>query len=165
MLKFPSELTHFKTPKWLIRLNIRNWLISRPQYCALFLTHFKTLMFLIQTELSDGCPAVNCINHHPRYSFQDPHIGKQQRLNLHRRLPSIDIAKISMGDYLQWQTSNPLLQWNSNFFVKTRRKTHHVHLINSSQDASSVPPAFGTTVFAKHSSFNNCPFKGMYIRF
>ena len=47
-----------------------------------------------------------------------------------------------------WETTSsdklqiPLFQWNLEPFVKIRRKTQHMHLDNSSQDASSAPPAF-----------------------
>ena len=75
---------------------------------------------------------------------------------------------ISMGDYLQidnakspWETtfrdkhSKLSTQWFSDLIVKTRRKTHHLQIINTFQDLRSTHPALDAKIFAKTDSFQD----------
>ena len=119
------------------------------------LTHFKTPTFCIILD-----------------SFQEPYIFHPNQTfrwmpssELYQPSPKLLISRPSHQKTTAfkspWETTFsdklqiPFQQWNSDFLVKIRRKTHHVHLINSSQDASSAPPAFSAAVFTKTKFFQD----------
>ena len=142
----------------------QNWLLSRPLCFTLKLTPFKTLMFYIGID-----------------SFQDPNhfwthisgtdtprqwtVSNTTQFSHFKTLImvyySVSISmgdylqKISMGDYLQELSSKLSTRWILDFFMKIRRKRHHMQLVNSSQATSLVCPAFGTAAFTKTHSFQD----------
>ena len=159
-----SEIDSFQDPCVLHQ----NWLLSRPctaTYMAKHhkLTPFKTLTFYIGID-----------------SFQDPKCFGHKSTNLNTpgselsqsqpnsvisrpsywiytvfQSPWETTCKLSMGDYLHELSSKPSTKWILDLFVKTRRKRHHMHLVNSVQDASLARPAFGAAGFAKTHSFQD----------
>ena len=112
-------------------------------------------MFYTQTGLVTGSPAVNCIKHNPIQSFQDPHIGFQQCFNLHGKLSSYGQCKISMGDYLQRQTSKSLYTVNFWLFCENKKKDNHMQIINTPQDPRSLRSSPTAKIFAKTHSFQD----------
>ena len=167
-----SEIDSFQDPCVLHR----NWLLSRPCTAThtakhhkltpfktlMYGTHFKTLTFYIGID-----------------SFQDPYHFRTQisgtdtpSSELSQTQPNSVISrpsnwiytvsqspwettcKISMGDYLQELSTKLSTKWILDFFGKIKR-THWMHLVNSSQATSLAHPAFGTTAFAKTHSFQD----------
>ena len=98
------------------------------------LTPFKTLILCINLDSFQDpyilhpnwthyrIPAVNSVKHNLIQSFQDPHIRFQQCFNLHGKLSSYWQCKISMGDYLQWQTLQTLYTVNFWLFCENKKK-------------------------------------------
>ena len=132
-LCFYIRIDSFQDPvQWLIWQNVTNWLLSRPLCFASNLDSFQdpTQFAFLDTNwlISRPC-AVNYPKHHPIDSFQDPHIGLLQCFNLHGRLP----AKSPWETTFIHNSSKHPTQWNLDFFMKQRRKTHHMQVINTFQ--------------------------------
>ena len=103
-----------------------NWLISRPR-------------------------AEDYLKHHPIDSFQDPHSGLLQCFNLHGRLPAQSPWETSSFH----NSSKHPTQWLLDFFMKLRRKTHHMQVINTFQHPEATRSTPDTAISIKTHSFQD----------
>ena len=128
------------------------------------LTSFKTLTFCTQTGLiprpSHFWTQID--------SFQDPVQRTIQNITQLTHFKTLILVyysvSISMGDYLlnlygrlppSITLQNTLHSEISDFFMKQRRKTHHMQVINTFQHPGATRSTLDTAIFIKTNSFQD----------
>ena len=143
LLSRPSEATYMAKRQ--------NWLLSRPLRSTSELTPFKTPTIFGHKAVEHTPPAVNCL----KIQHNSVILKPLSWIYTVFQSPWETTCKISMGNYLQKISSKPPTKWILDLFGKIKRRTHRMHLVNSSQTTSLACPTFGATAFAKMHSFKD----------
>ena len=150
-LCFTSKLTPFKT----LCSNIYSKMSQIDSFQDPYVLHpiqipFKTIMFLDTNQLISRPPCSELSETSPNDSFQDPHIGLLQCFSIHGRLP----AKSPWETSFIHNSSKHPTQW-LDFFMKQRRKTHHMQVIKTFQHPGTTRSTSDTAIFIKINSFQD----------